>query len=91
MSEKTFGELTTEEFAEVTERLITEDFGDLTEEEFFTALAALEAEPPRETIEITARVAEGQLVFQETGPIPARENTLRIGDREIVVRLAQTL
>jgi hypothetical protein len=88
MTEKTFTDMSGEEFESLLDRMQTEEFGDLTTDEFFTALSALaETETPRETIELRATVKEGQLTFLEPAPLPAHGNQIRIGDKRVVIQL----
>lgn len=53
---------------------------------FFTALAAIDEEPA-ETLELTAAVKDGQLVFLEPAPLRAHGNEILIGDKRVVITL----
>jgi len=44
MKDKTFEDLTEEEFYEVLNNILSKDFGDLSEEQFFIALSAIDEE-----------------------------------------------
>jgi len=89
MAEKTFAEMSSEEFEALLDQMQTEEFGDLTTEEFFAALSALvEAETPRETIELRATVKEGRFTFLEPAPFYARGNEIRFGDKRVVIQFA---
>ncbi len=88
MAEKTFAEMSSEEFEALLDKMQTEDFGDLTTEEFFTALSALaEQETPRETLELRATVKDGQFIFLEPAPLPVHGNEIRFGDKRLVIKL----
>jgi hypothetical protein len=88
MTEKTFTDMSGEEFESLLAKMQTEEFGDLTTDEFFTALSALaEIETPRETIELRATVKEGQLTFLEPAPLPAHGNEIHVGDKRVVIKL----
>ena len=88
VTKKTFAEMSSEEFELLLDKMQTEEFGDLTTDEFFTALSALaEAETPRETIELTATVKNGQLTFLGPSPLPARGNEICFGDKRVVIKL----
>ena len=89
--EKTFGDLTAEEFQQALTNAASPDFHDLSAEEFFTALAALDTEideeTPRETLELRATVKDGQLSFLEPAPLQAHGNEIHLGDKRIVIQL----
>jgi hypothetical protein len=85
---KTLAQMISEEFEALLDTMQTEEAGELTTDEFFTALSALaETATPRETIELTATVKDGQLAFLEPSPLPARGNALLFGDRRVVINL----
>lgn len=81
------GSLTAQEFEQVMNEVATPDFHDLTTEDFFAALAAIDAETPRETLELTASVTNGQLTFLEPAPLHAHGNEIRLGDKRVVIKL----
>jgi hypothetical protein len=88
MAEKTFAEMSSEEFESLLDKMQTEEFGDLTTDDFFTALSALaEAETPRETIELKATMKGGQLTFLEPAPLPVHGNEICFGDKRVVINL----
>src|ERR1700687_3199945 len=88
MSDKTLAQMDSEEFEALLDQMQTEGFGDLTTDEFFAALSALaDLETPRETIELTATVKNGQLTFLEPAPLAARGNEIRLGARRVVILL----
>jgi hypothetical protein len=87
MAEKTFAEMSSEEFESLLDQIQTEEFGDLTTDEFFTALSALaDTETPRETVELRATVKEGQLTFLKPVPLYAHGNEIRLGDKRVVIQ-----
>jgi hypothetical protein len=88
MTDKTLAQMSSEEFEGLLDTMQTEGFGELAADEFFTALSALaDTATPRETIELTATVRNGQLAFLEPSPLPARGNELLLGDRRVVIKL----
>ena len=87
MDEKTFEELTSEESDKLIETMLSEDFGELTLNEFFTALAAIDEEEPREVIELTGSVKDSQFVFQEPAPLRVKGNEIQLGDKRIIIKL----
>lgn len=88
MAEKTFEDMSSEEFEVLLDKMQTEEFGNLTTDEFFTALSALaDAETPRDTIELRATVKSGQLTFLEPAPLRVNGNEIRLGDKRVVIKL----
>ncbi len=85
--EKIFSDLTPEEFEQVITNALSPDFHDLAPEDFFTALAAIDEEEPRETLELTAAVRNGQIAFLEPAPLHARGNEIRLGDKRVIIKL----
>jgi hypothetical protein len=83
---ETFSDLTTEEFQQVLAQAASPDFHDLTVEDFFTALAAIDEEETRETLEVTATVKDGQFTFLEPAPLYAHGNEIRFGDKRVVIQ-----
>ena len=81
------GNLTAQEFEQVMNEVATPDFHDLTTDDFFAALAAIDAEMPQETLELTASVSNGQLIFLEPAPLHAHGNEIRLGDKRVVIKL----
>ncbi len=84
---KTFSDLDAEEFEQVLTNAASPDFHDLTMEDFFTALAAIDEEEPRETLALRATVKNGQLTFLEPAPLYAHGNEIRFGDKRVVIEL----
>jgi hypothetical protein len=82
-----FGDLTGEEFDEVIAAFGSPGFHDLAPDVFFTALAAIDKEPARETLELTATIIDGQLNFLEPAPLYARGNEIQLGDKRLVIKL----
>ncbi len=84
---KSFSELTTEEFDQLLTRAAAPDLHELAAEDFFTALAALDAEAPRETVELTATVKDGKLTFLKPAPLHAHDNEIRFGSQRVIITL----
>lgn len=82
-----FGKLTTQGFEQVMNEVATPDFHDMATEDFFAALSAIDAEIPQETLELTASVTNGQLIFLEPAPLHAHGNEIRLGDKRVVIKL----
>jgi hypothetical protein len=57
---------------------------DLSSEEFFKILAAIDA---ADTLELSAHIENGQLVFEQPAPLPVNLNTIVIGSKRIVIKL----
>jgi len=89
VSEKTFADLTKEEFEELLKNMMEEHFHDLSPSEFFTALAAIDEEQPTEVIELTVSLKDGQLIFKEPAPLFVKGNEILLGDKRLVIKLAQ--
>ena len=90
MKEKTFETMNDAEFESLLDAMNTEEFGDLTTDQFFTALESLRGEEALETLELAATVKDGQLVFEESAPLYAHANELRLGGKRILIRLIET-
>jgi hypothetical protein len=82
-----FSGLTQEEFEHVVAIAASPDFHDLAAEDFFAALAAIEEEEPCETLELTATVKDGQIIFLQPAPLYAQGNEIRLGDKRVVIKL----
>ena len=89
MSDKTFEDLTKEEFDQLLDSMMEEHFHDLSPEEFFTALSAIDEEEPQEAIELTVVLKDGQLIFKEPAPLYVNRNEIRFGNKRYVLKLAQ--
>lgn len=89
MSDKTFADLTKEEFEVLLKNMMEEHFHDLSPSEFFTALAAIDEEYPQEVIELTVSLKDGQLIFKEPAPLFVTGNEIHFGDKRLVIKLAQ--
>ena len=82
-----FGDLTAAEFDELIATFGSPGFHDLAPDAFFTALAAIDEEQPRETLELTATIIDGQLNFLEPAPLHAHGNEIQLGDKRLVIKL----
>lgn len=80
-------DLTAAEFDEVIATFGSPSFHDLAPDVFFTALAAIDEEQPRETLELTATIIDGQLNFLEPAPLHAHGNEIQLGDKRLVIKL----
>lgn len=85
--DKNLGELSTQEFEQMMDKVAAPDFHDLSTEDFFAALAAIDAEIPQETLELKANVTNGQLIFLEPAPLHAHGNEIHLGDKRVVIKL----
>jgi hypothetical protein len=57
--------------------------------QFFEVLAEIERRRAQETIEVTLRVVNGQAQFEPSGQIRAQGNALWMGDKVVVVKVAE--
>ena len=89
MSDKTFADLTKEEFNQLLDSMMEEHFHDLSPEEFFTALSAIDEEEPQEIIELTVALKDGRLMFKEPAPLYVNGNEIRFGDKRYVLKLSR--
>jgi hypothetical protein len=83
-----FGELSDAEFNQMIDAVASPDFHDLPISAFATALAAIDAEAPSETVELIASIENGQLAFHEPAPLYAHGNEIQLGNKRVVIRLA---
>ncbi|MGH9755495.1 MAG: hypothetical protein ACREA2_22170 [Blastocatellia bacterium] len=84
---KSFNELTPEEFDQLLACAASPELHNLAVEDFFTALAAIDAEAPRETVELTAMVKNGKLIFLEPAPLHAHDNEIQLGSQRVIITL----
>lgn len=85
--DETFSDLTEEEFQQMLSQAASPDFHDLAAEDFFTALAAIDTEELRETLELKATVKNGELTFLEPAPLYTHGNEIYFGDKRVVIKL----
>jgi hypothetical protein len=88
MKDKTFDDLTNEEFSEVLDNILSYDFGDLSEEQFFTALSAIDEEP-QEDILFTGEIRDGRLVLDKESPVPVEGNAIYWGNKRLIIQLRE--
>ena len=88
MKDKTFDDLTNEEFSEELDNILSEDFGDLSEEQFFTALSAIDEEQ-QEDILFMGEIRDGRLVLDKETPVPVEDNVIYWGNKRLIIRLRQ--
>ncbi|MCI0697255.1 hypothetical protein L0337_35285 [candidate division KSB1 bacterium] len=81
---KTLADLSEEEFDLMLDNMSKPEYDALTSEEFFKILAAIDA---ADSLELTARVENGQLVFEQPAPLPVNLNSILIGTKRIVIKL----
>lgn len=86
MKDKTFDNLTDEEFSEVLDNILKEDFGDLSEEQFFTALSAIDEEPQEEIL-FTGEIRDGKLFLDKEAPVPVEDNVIYWGNKRLIIQL----
>jgi hypothetical protein len=88
MKDKTFNDLSNEEFDQVLDNILSDDFGDLSEEQFFTALSAIDEEQ-QEDILFTGELRDGQLVLDKEAPVPVEGNAIYWGNKRLIIRLRE--
>lgn len=86
MNDPKLNELAASEFQELMDGLLSEDFDKVTPTEFFGAVAALD-EAEVETIELTGRVKDGELVFEQPAPLPVAGSEILVANKRIIIRL----
>jgi hypothetical protein len=57
--------------------------------QFFEILAEIERRRAQESIEVTLRVVNGQAQFEPSDQARAEGNTLWVGDKRVVVKVAE--
>jgi len=87
MPEKTFKDMQREEFLRLLDNIGKDEVTDLTDTTFFKALAEIDAAGPQEEFLLTGRVVDGQLVLNETAPLPVSGNEIRVGNSRIIINL----
>jgi hypothetical protein len=80
----TLADLSNEEFDQMLENMSKPDYDALTSDEFFKILAAMDT---TDTIELSAHIKNGQLVFEQPAPLPVELNAILIGNKRIVIKL----
>jgi hypothetical protein len=71
------------------EAYLTRDDDALTGSQFFEILAEIERRRAQETIEVTLRLINSQAQFEPSDKIRTQGNVLWVGDKRIVVRVAE--
>ncbi len=88
MSDPRLDELTSDEFQQMANGLLSKDFDKVTPTEFFGAIAAMdEAEP--EVIELSAYVKDGQLVLEQPAPLPVTGSAILVANKRIIIKLRE--
>ena len=77
-------DLSETEFDQMLDNMSKPEYDDLSSEEFFKILTAIDA---ADTLELSAHIENGQLVFEQPAPLPVNLNTIVIGSKRIVIRL----
>ena len=71
------------------EAYLTRDDDALIGSQFFETLAEIERRRAQETIEVTLRLVNGRAQFEPSDHIRTQGNTLWVGDKRIVVKMAE--
>ena len=71
------------------EAYLTRDDDALVGSQFFEILAEIERRRAQEAIKMTLRVVNGQAQFEPSDRARAEGNTLWVGDKRVVVRVAE--
>lgn len=87
MEQKTFKDLSNEEFRQLLENLAEDDATDLPESKFFEALAAIDAANQQMVLELTGKVLGGKLVLNENAPVPVKDNEILLGRHRLVITI----
>jgi hypothetical protein len=85
MAQQKLSDFSNEEFRQMLENLVEDDATDLPVSKFFEALAAIDAETPRKTVELQATVKDGMLTFIEPAPLFAHDNEIHFGPHRVVI------
>ena len=71
------------------EAYLARDDDTLVGSQFFELLAEIERRREHEAIEVTLRVVNGQAQFEPSSQARAEGNTLWVGDKRVVVKVAE--
>jgi hypothetical protein len=71
------------------EAYLTRDDDALIGSQFFETLAEIERRRAQETIEVTLHLINGRAQFEPSDHIRTQDNTLWVGDKRIVVKMAE--
>jgi hypothetical protein len=71
------------------EAYLTRDDDALVGSQFFETMAEIERRRAQETIEVTLRLVNGQAPFEPSDYIHTQGNVLWVGDKRIVVKMAE--
>jgi len=80
----TLADLSDTEFDQMLDNMSNPEYDAILSEKFFKILNTLDA---ADTLELSARVENGQLIFEQPAPLPVNLNTIMIGSKPIVIRL----
>jgi len=81
--------MTKERLDEKFEAYLSRDDDTFVGSQFFEALAEIERRRTQETIEVTLHVVNGHAEFEPSGGIRAHGNELWVGDKRILVKVAE--
>jgi len=87
MEQKTFKDLSNEEFRQLLENLTEDDATDLPDSKFFEALAAIDAASQQTVLELTGKVVGGKLILSENAPVPVKGNEILLGRHRLVINI----
>ena len=87
MSERTFADLSGEEFDQLIEGFIERDDDRIELSTFLEAMAAIEAQSLQQVIELSGTFDHGNVVFDSPAPLPVGRNEVTVGDTKIVLKL----
>jgi len=87
MSERTFADLSEEEFDRLIEGFIDRDDDRIELSTFLEAMAAIEAQSIPQVIELSGTFDDGNVVFDAPTPLPVGRNEVTVGDTKIILKL----
>lgn len=87
MAEKTINTMNEAEFEALVERFIEHGPAPVTAKTFFEVMADVAEEHKQREVELSGRVVNGEVIFDNPAPFPLAKNTFYVGDTKITLNL----
>jgi hypothetical protein len=87
MENKTIATMNEDEFNALIENFIERGEDQITPQTFFEVMADIAEERSQREVELSGRVVNGEIIFDQPAALPVGANTLYVGDTKIKLNL----